>query len=180
MKKILLYFAGIMLAMSAVSCLGSNDVEDKYKDWREANDEWFAQQKANTDYYMSYTLPWDNNRQVLIHWFNDTMLTRDNLRPLYTSTVDLKYRGMDKDGLAFDSSYLSKNPADSLVRFDLSSTSYIEGWAAAITRMHVGDSCRVVIPYTLGYGSSQVNELQPYTHLVFDIKLVDIYHYETN
>ena len=180
MKKLLLLIGLLaVVGMSLNSCL-SNDVEDKYKDWRKANNEWYEAQRGNTDYYKTVVAPWDPNGQVLIHWFNDTMLTRDNLRPLYTSTVDLKYRGMDKDGLAFDSSYLSKNPPDSLVRFDLGSTSYIEGWAAAITRMHVGDSCRVVIPYTLGYGSSQVNELQPYTHLVFDIKLADIYHYETN
>lgn len=170
-----------MLALSAVSCLNNNDVEDKFKSWREANDEWFQQQKANTKFYTSYTLSWDNNRQVLIHWFNDTMLTRTNLRPLFTSTVDLKYRGVNKDGEAFDSSYLSTNPGDSLVRFDLGSSGMIEGWAAAVTHMHVGDSCRVVIPYTLGYGSTHISEeVKPYTHLIFDIKLDNIYRYETH
>ena len=49
MKKILLYIIGLLMTMSVTGCLG-NSVEDEYKSWREANDEWFAQQKANTAY----------------------------------------------------------------------------------------------------------------------------------
>jgi len=45
--------------------------------------------------------------------------------------------------------------------------------------MHVGDSCRIVIPYTMGYGSYDMGTiLQPYSMLQFDLKLVDIYAYK--
>jgi len=47
--------------------------------------------------------------------------------------------------------------------------------------MHVGDSCRIVVPYTMGYGSYDMGTiLQPYSMLQFDLKLVDIYAYKTN
>ena len=178
MKKIFLYIVLVAAALGITSCLGKNGVEDEYKDWRESNDEWYAQQKANTKYYTTVTASWDDNAELLIHWFNDTMLTKNNLKPLLTSTVDVKYRGMTKDATPFDSSYLRTSPADSIFRCQLNSD-VVEGWALALTHMHVGDSCRVVIPYSLGYGSYKMSSLiLPYTTLVFDIKLKDIYGYE--
>lgn len=179
MRKLLLYVIVALAAVGVTSCLGSS-VEDKFKDWRESNDEWFSQQKANKSFYTTVTAPWDVNAQVLMHWYNDTMLTRDNLRPYYTSSVWVKYRGVTKDDEPFDSSYLRTSPADSIFPCTLNS-GVIEGWAVAVTRMHVGDSCRVVIPYSLGYGSYMMSSVVlPYTNLVFDIKLVDIVGYEKN
>ena len=179
MKKILFYISVALTAVIVTSCLGST-VSDEYKDWREKNDSWFAQQKANTSYYTTITAPWDANAQVLMHWFNDTMLTRNNLRPLYTSTVWVKYRGMTIENAPFDSSYTRTSPADSIFACQLNS-GVIEGWAVAVTRMHVGDSCRVAIPYTLGYGTYKMSSVVlPYTNLIFDIKLVDIAGYETH
>ncbi|MBQ7691288.1 MAG: FKBP-type peptidyl-prolyl cis-trans isomerase [Muribaculaceae bacterium] len=180
MKQILYYIVAAVLGMVFTGCLG-NSVEDEYKSWREANDEWFAQQQGNTSYYTTVTAAWDPRAQVLMHWFNDTMSTRNNARPLFSSTVDVKYRGMTKDDTPFDSSYLRTSPADSIFRVQLSTSSLVEGWPVAITRMHVGDSCRVVVPYTLGYGSYKMSDVVlPYTNMVFDIKLVDIYAYETH
>ena len=51
----------------------------------------------------------------------------------------------------------------------------IKGWIIALEQMKVGDSCRVIIPQTLGYGAQYMSSLiLPYTTLVFDMKLVDI------
>ncbi len=180
MKKLPIIICAVMAIFSlmATSCLKTS-IEDAFKDWRESNDEWFNQQKANTAFYTTVTAPWDANAQVLIHWFNDTMLTCNNLRPLFTSTVWVKYRGTDMNSVPFDSSYLRTSPADSVAAFKLSTSTLVEGWPVALTRMHVGDSCRVVIPYKLGYGSYAISDvIIPYTNLVFDIKLVDIYSYE--
>lgn len=178
MKKLLLFLAlTATLTMALNSCLGKG-VEDEYKDWLQKNNEWFDQQKANTSYYKIVTAPWDPNGQILMHWYNDTMLTRDNLKPLYTSTTDVKYRGMLYDSTPFDSSYLRTSPADSIMRMAVNAG--VEGWALALMQMHVGDSCRVVIPYSMGYGSYQMgNIIKPFSTLVFDIKLQDIANYET-
>lgn len=172
----------LVLLLGVCFGIASCGDDEKKDSWREANDKWFQEQinrkEDGRNYYKMVTAPWDNRGQVLIHWFNDTMLTKDNLRPLYSSTVDLKYIGRIYDGTPFDSSFLNKTPADSIFRCTLNGD-LIEGWALAVTQMHVGDSCKIIIPYNLGYGStSRGTVIKAYSMLEFDIKLVDIYRYE--
>ena len=62
---------------------------------------------------------------------------------------------------------------DSIYRFRPSDM--ISGWQIALTDMRVGDSCRVVIPADQGYGVQSTGIILPYSVLVFDIKLTDIY-----
>ncbi len=180
MKKLMQVAAAAALAVSAWSCVGSS-VEDNYKDWRETNIKWYEQQAARTEngkpYYTQVKAAWNDQVSVLVHWYNDTTANRRNLRPLYTSTVDVKYIGRLYDGTAFDSTFLATSPADSIFRTALNAD-IIEGWPIAIMRMRVGDSCHVVIPYNLGYGTAEVNIIKPYSALQFDIKLQDIYKYE--
>ncbi len=178
MKK---FFYTVIMAVVAItmldSCLGKN-VYDEYKDWREKNDEWYDQQVASKQYTL-ITANWDPSAQVLIRWHNDTMLTKDNLKPLLSSTVDVKYHLRLYDNTPVDSSYLKTSPADSIYRTMVSSN--VEGWMIALTHMHVGDSCTIIVPYHQGYGSSRQNEiLKPYSTLIFDMKLVDIYKYKAN
>lgn len=178
MKK---FFYSVILTVVALtmleSCLGKN-VYDEYKDWREANDEWYGKQAASGQYTV-VTASWDPSAQVLMRWHNDTMLTKGNLKPLISSTVDVKYRGRLYDNTPFDSSYYMTSPADSIYRSMISTN--VEGWMIALTHMHVGDSCTVIIPYMQGYGSTKKSDvLHPYSNLVFDIKLVDIFKYRAN
>ncbi len=181
MKKLLyaLMLAGTL--MGATSCL-DDDVEDTYKDWRNTNAEWLAEQiellDANGDlFYTPVTASWDPNATVYIHWFNDQEATKDNLSPIYTSTVDVKYIGRIYDGTAFDSSFVNTSPRDSIYRCTISNM--IEGWGIALPQMHVGDSVRVLIDYPQAYGTYSVGDyIKPYSVLQFDIKLDDIYAYE--
>ena len=178
MKK---FFYTVILAVVAItmldSCLGKN-VYDEYKDWREKNDEWF-QRQASSGQYTQITASWDPSAKVLMRWHNDTMLTKDNLKPLISSTVDVKYRLRLYDDTAVGSSYNLTSPADSIYRAVISQN--VEGWMIALTHMHVGDSCTIIIPYQQGYGSSMRSEvLVPYSCLIFDMKLVDIYKYKAN
>ena len=173
MKK---FFYTVIMAVTALamleSCLGKS-IYDEYKDWRQTNDKWFEQQVASGQYTM-LTASWDPSARTLIRWHNDTMLTQGNLKPLITSTVDVKYQLKLYNDTVVDSSYSSTSPADSVFRTALNSV--VEGWMIALTHMHVGDSCTIIIPYQQGYGSSKMSEtLKPYSTLVFDIKLVDIY-----
>ena len=178
MKK---FFYTAIMAIVAItslnSCLGKS-IEDEYKGWREKNVEWYERQAASGQ-YTRMIASWDPSAQVLMRWHNDTMLTRGNLKPLITSTVDVKYRLTLYDGTPVDSSYPVASPADSIYRAKVSAN--VEGWMIALTRMHVGDSCTVIIPYQQGYGSTKRSDvLVPYSTLVFDMKLVDIYKYRTN
>ena len=165
----------VMAISMLESCLGKG-IFDEYKDWREDYEEWFEQQ-ANSGQYTMLVAPWDPSAKTLIRWHNDTMLTQGNLKPLLTSTVDVKYQLTLYDGTLVDSSYDNVTPADSIYRTLVNNV--VEGWMIALTRMHVGDSCTVIVPYPQGYGSTEMSEtLKPYSTLVFDIKLVDIYKYK--
>lgn len=171
----------MVMALGSVvsSCLKTDDekIADDYAEWRAANTAWYQEQAARTEYYTTVVAPWDPNAQVLIHWFNDTSKTKNNLKPKFSSMVDVKYYLRLYDGTAVDSSYLSTSPADSLFRCRLSS-GVIEGWAIAVPKMHIGDSCRVLVPYNVGYGISTAGDIKPFSTLQFDIKLVGIPKYE--
>ncbi len=174
------FFYTVVLAILAItmldSCLGKSTY-DEYKDWRQNNEEWYGLQ-SQSGQYTKIIAPWDPSAQVLMRWHNDTMLTHDNLKPLISSTVDVKYKLKLYDGTGVDSSYTSSSAtlADSVYRSVLRNN--VEGWMIALTRMHVGDSCTVIIPYPQGYGSTKKSDkLLPYSTLVFDMKLVDIYKY---
>jgi len=172
----------MVLGATFTSCFSDNDDNsDEYGDWMKANQAWYNEQEVLTvdgqRFYTTVTAPWDPAAEVLIHWFNDTNLTKNNLKPLYTSQVDVKYYLRLYDGTAIDSSYESTSPADSLFRCRLNS-GVIEGWAIALPKMHIGDSCRVIIPYNVGYGTSTAGNINPYSTLQFDIKLVGIPAYE--
>lgn len=184
MKKYPFILIAVMaLGVMFSSCFKDEDdkTADEYAEWRESNTDWFEAQKIlvedGKNYYKTVTAPWDPNAQVLIHWFNDTTKTQGNLKPKFTSMVDVKYYLSLYDNTPIDSSYLSTSPADSLFRCRLNS-GVIEGWAIAIPHMHIGDSCRVLIPYSVGYGTTASGDIKPFSTLKFDIKLVGIPAYE--
>ena len=174
MKKFFYIIMAVVAVTMLQSCLGSV-TEDEYRSWREFNDSWFEQQSLSGE-YKRLIAPWDPSALTLIRWHNDTLLTKDNLKPLLTSTVDVKYHLSLCDGTPVDSSYYLTSPADSIYRSRVSDN--VEGWMIALTRMHVGDSCTVIVPYYQGYGSTKKSDiLIPFSTLVFDMKLVDIAKY---
>lgn len=185
MKKFPIYLLMAMsLSLVAVSCSldTSEDEDDDVAAWRTANSEWYLAQKAltnpdGTPFYTEVVPAWNGTASILMHWFNDRSATAGNLMPLETSTVDVKYILHNYKGEALDSSYLQQTSAgDSIFRTKV--TSVDSGWQIALQSMHVGDSVRVVLPYTEGYGSSATTSIPAYSALEFDIKLVDIPYYE--
>ena len=183
MKKIVYFIFTCIVASSMVSCLKSDDPYKEYAEWLAANELWYAAQDDLTEgsgnkFYTKVTATYDNEAKILMHWFNDRSKTAANISPKYTSTVDIKYIGRLYNDVAFDSSFLSTSPADSIYRTTMGG-SIIDGWNIALMQMHIGDSCRVVIPYGLAYGPASIGDILPFSNLVFDIKLVDIPAYET-
>ena len=186
MRKFALLVVALLLSSVATSCLSDdneNSTWEEYAEWRDANNAWLEQTIQRTDddgnpYYKTVRGVWDYNSYVYMHYFNDTTLTRDNLSPYYTSTVDVIYHGQMYDGTPFDSSYLRTTPADSVYRTTL--TNVITGWVIALSDMHVGDSCEVIVPYSVGYNASSTGAILPYSHLIFNMKLVGVPYYETD
>ena len=100
----------------------------------------------------------------------------DATRPLLTSTVYVKYRGYVLNGTVkgtqFDSSYeLSEQPA----QFTMSGL--IKGFSEGLMQFGKGGKGTLIIPSTLGYGSTaqgvegQLNYIPANSVLIFDIEL---------
>ena len=158
-----------------------NNTWDEYEAWRKTNYEFYlaasdVKNPDGTPFYTRLSPSWYPSSGVLIHYFNDRSKTEGNLSPMVTSTVDVKYIGRLYNDVPFDSSYTATANGDSIFRCQPSGT--ITGWQVALTDMRVGDSARVVIPFSDGYQAQSTGSIPPYSTLVFDIKLVDIYRYE--
>lgn len=176
MRRLVYSVLTLMAALPLLtSCLKDNS--DPFEDWRDDNNAWLDEQlvrkNANgSQYYEKVMVNWNPTAYVLMHWHNDRSKTVNNLKPISTSTVDVKYRLRDYQGLGKDSSYLRTIPADSIYRSRVNSN--IEGWVIGVTNMHVGDSVTMIVPYQYGYGAQARGAINPYTHLVFDMKLTGV------
>lgn len=84
------------------------------------------------------------------------------------SIVFVHYKGKLIDGTEFDSTENQPLPACFVVR------QLIMGWQIALTRMRQGDCFEVFIPYEQGYGKQRLDNIPPYSTLVFEIELVKL------
>ncbi len=183
MKNLLIILSLAVMAGVVVSCHDDDQQStwDEYADWRELNDAWVKEMQArrNPDgspYYQQLMPAWNPSTFVLIHYFNDRSLTENNLSPLYTSVVDVRYVGRDCEGAGFDSSTLATEYGPGIQRFACNST--IQGWGIALQDMRVGDTCEIIVPYGAAYGAVSTGKIKPYSALRFNLRLADIYRYE--
>lgn len=90
--------------------------------------------------------------------------------PLNGQQVAVHYTGKLLDGSVFDSS-IGKLP----FTFPLGYGYVIAGWDEGIALMKKGGKATLIIPSSLGYGSSgSGSTIPPYSTLVFDVELVEI------
>lgn len=182
MKKLPFILVSAILVLVSACGMDDESTWEEYNEWREANEAWFLEQQNLTNpdgslYYEALYPEWDKSQYILIHYFNDRELTKNNLSPLYTSTVDMKYIGRLYNDEPFDSSYNNTTYGDSIYRTKCNAV--ISGWNVALEDMHVGDSCEIIIPYNLAYGAAEAGDvIKPYSVLRFNMKLVDIPYYE--
>lgn len=180
MKKLL----GIILVASAAVACNSSDKPawEEYAAYREANNAWLIEQQQRTNpdgtpYYTMVRPAWIPGSYVLMHFFGDPSENAENLSPLYTSTVDVRYRLYLYDGTPADSSDLVTSTGTKGV-YRAALNSLIPGWAMALSEMHCGDSAEIIVPYDVAYGSSNLGTILPYSNLRFNVRLVDIPYYE--
>lgn len=167
-----------LLSAAAMTACGGKDTWKEYQDWAEINQAWYLEEKGRTNpdgtpYYTQLKPAWDSTSGVLIHYHNDRSLTEGNLSPMITSTVATKYLLSVYGGTRIDSSFLL---TDSLFITKLNAV--ITGWQVALSDMRCGDSATVILPFQVAYGSSGSDNINPYSTLRFDMKLVDIPYYE--
>ncbi|QEL20840.1 FKBP-type peptidyl-prolyl cis-trans isomerase [Limnoglobus roseus] len=84
------------------------------------------------------------------------------------STVEVYYTGWLKDGTVFDSDRSPK----AAVSFQL--TGLIQGWQDGLIGMKAGGIRQMIIPSSLGYGSSATGSIPANSDLVFEVKLVSV------
>lgn len=169
-------FIAMALLIAFVSCNKEENNWEKYEDWRNANND-FIEAKAmelnaeGTAYaYEQISPDWDKGSVILMKKLKRGTGTKN---PLYTSYVDVMYKGSLYDGTVFDSTY---SYVDSITTLKISST--VQGFSMALTNMVVGDSCEIIIPAYAGYGEQERTGIPPYSALIFGVKLVDIPAYE--
>ncbi len=87
-------------------------------------------------------------------------------RPTSTSNVTVAYKGYFLNGNVFDQSNSSG------VSFGLNQV--IAGWTEGIQLFKEGGDGMLLVPYQLGYGSSDYNGISGGSVLVFDVKLLSV------
>jgi FKBP-type peptidyl-prolyl cis-trans isomerase len=84
----------------------------------------------------------------------------NSTHPTITNTVTVTYTGLLMNGNQFDAGTISY-PLNQL----------IAGWGIAVPKIGVGGEIKVLIPSSLGYGSSGAGSIPGNAPLYFDIKL---------
>lgn len=182
MKKLPILLLAILTAASAfIGCSDDDDNLSAIRDWRDANNKWLLEMQAKknadgTPYYSVIVPKWDPSTFVLMHYFNKRNPEPGALKPLYTSTVDVRYKLSLYNGVECDSSSLLTENGPGIYRAELNSL--IDGWAVAVCEMNVGDTAEVIVPYKLGYGTVSSGSIPAFSNLKFNIRLADIYLYE--
>ncbi len=116
----------------------------------------------------------------------------ENVTPIYTSLVEVYYKGYLTNGTVFDSREKGSAATPFMFKIDGTSFTYkdpttgvmvkpspipnvIAGWKVALQNMKLGEKWEVWIPWTLGYGSGgSGTTIPPYSTLIFEIKLVKV------
>ncbi len=169
---IFIFVIGTIITLS--SCK-EKSVWEEFEGWRNANNDYFeaksAELNSNGTYAYERIVPdWDKGSCILMKRLKKGSGT---INPLYTSYVDVMYKGRLYDGTPFDSTY---SYVDSITTLKISST--VHGFTMALTNMVEGDSCEIIIPSYLGYQDKEKGIIKPYSTLVFGLKLVKIAAYE--
>lgn len=86
-------------------------------------------------------------------------------------TVSVHYTGYLQNGKAFDSSVERGEP----ISFPLGAGKVIKGWDEGISKLHVGEKARFIIPPHLGYGAAGYPPVIPENAtLIFDVELIQL------
>ena len=172
-----------------VSCSEETEEDTEYANWQERNEAYFAsleqQYAASTDGSWLKFKSYDKNPSASVGTYTDYIYAQviesgaGTDSPMYTDSVRVSYRGRlipsesYPEGYIFDSTaYGDYNPkTNATVKFAVSAL--VNGFSTALLHMHRGDTWRVFIPYTLGYGTTSSGSIPAYSNLIFELSLID-------
>jgi FKBP-type peptidyl-prolyl cis-trans isomerase FkpA len=97
----------------------------------------------------------------------EALAETDGEKPVFDSTVKVKYTGRFTNGDIFDRS----GDDGTLIPLGI----VIEGWTEALMLMGLGSKYIIYIPSSLAYGQNGIqNIIPPYSTLIFEVELLEI------
>ena len=185
----------LLLSMGAVvSCSESDDEEAsaEFANWQARNDAFFLtlEDSLNADpsnwrKVKTYTKDEKTPGEVTDYVYMKVLNAGDPYAeyPLFSDTVRISYRGRllpsatYPEGYVFDQTYSGTYNVRTAASVTGVVSGYTIGFSTALQHMLRDERCRVYIPYTLGYGTSDKGVIPAYSTLIFDVTLID---YATN
>ena len=203
LKNLKYLFLLLMSAFVLASCSETDEEGDsEYADWQAKNETAFAEilakakQEGEANNWYIYR-KWSMDNQTANKDNNDNPITptykelEDNIvvqvlgqgegsavRPLYTDSVMVSYKGMLMNDYVFDSTFTGDYDVQKAQTANFLTSGLVDGFTTALMKMrHIGDHCMVTMPYTLGYGSQQSSDsnIPAYSMLKFEIVLKGCY-----
>lgn len=203
LKNLKYLFLLLMSAFVLASCSETDeDGNSEYADWQAKNETAFAEvlakakQEGEVNNWYIYR-KWSMDNQTANKDNNDNPITptykelEDNIvvqvlgqgegsavRPLYTDSVMVSYKGMLMNDYVFDSTFTGDYDVQKAQTANFLTSGLVDGFTTALMKMrHIGDHWMVTMPYTLGYGSQQSSDsnIPAYSMLKFEIVLKGCY-----
>lgn len=203
LKNLKYLFLLLMSAFVLASCSETDEEGDsEYADWQAKNETAFAEvlakakQEGEANNWYIYR-KWSMDNQTANKDNNDNPITptykelEDNIvvqvlgqgegsavRPLYTDSVMVSYKGMLMNDYVFDSTFTGDYDVQKAQTANFLTSGLVDGFTTALMKMrHIGDHWMVTMPYTLGYGSQQSSDsnIPAYSMLKFEIVLKGCY-----
>ena len=189
-KTIAIFVA--LLSLCMFSCSEEDSNEGEFDNWKERNETYFNNlynkaKGSTTGTWRTYHT-WTKEAEaatapddyIVVEVLKEGTGTES---PFSTDEVKIHYRGNlmpstnFPQGFQFDSSWSGEYNLEAMVPSTNLVSGFVNGFATAIQKMHVGDRWRVYIPYALGYkGSTSNSSIPAYSTLVFDVTLVSFSH----
>lgn len=172
-----------LIALLFVACDKKDDETDAI--WKESGEMAFAKKASSSEYE---TIMSESKNGSIAY---KVLESGDGEKPLYTSTVKVRYTGwyktadwdkddtfVNEDGVKVKNKYVFDSTADrNNVPAVFSVSGVVDGFSTALQHMRVGDKWEVWMPWQLGYGSNGQSTIPGYTTLVFEIELVEVLSY---
>ena len=202
--KNLKYLFLLMMSTFVLTSCSETDEESnsEYADWQAKNETAFAEilakakQEGEANNWYIYR-KWSMDNQAANKNNNDNPITptykelEDNIvvqvlgqgegcavKPLYTDSVMVSYKGMLMNDYVFDSTFTGDYDVQKAQTANFLTSGLVDGFTTALMKMrHIGDHWMVTMPYTLGYGSQQSSDsnIPAYSMLKFEIVLKGCY-----
>ena len=116
-----------------------------------------SEQEQMVSFAKSHTINYTTDASGVLY---EIITPGNTTHPTISNTVTVTYTGLLMNGSQFDAGTISY-PLNQL----------IAGWGIAVPKIGVGGEIKVLIPSSLGYGSSGAGSIPGNAPLYFDIKL---------